>query len=338
MINKLDDTIVKERSMGLCSDALAPTKQPKYLNTVVKIETTLDPHKLLASLQQIEDALGRTRPKRYAARTIDLDILMYDNLVIDTDDLTIPHPQMHLRDFVMYGMMDIAPGVTHPLIGERMLELWQRLNGHSFMLSEDTPKLISVAGIIGIGKTTLAEALSKQLDCPVIREAYDTNPYIADVYAGRTDLALKSQLYFLNSRAEQLTPDKLEPNKPVVSDYIFDKDAIFARKTLTEDEFAIYKQQYKNVSENIVSPSLVIHLVDSSWKALERIRFRNREYEQGIEEKFLAELSEEYDKLLAYNEFKICPVITLNTSSFDSRIDEHVRRLANQVRRYIWTS
>ena len=82
---------------------------PDYLNAVAKLETALEPEVLLSSLQKIEDALGRKRPFKNAPRTIDLDILLYDNRVIHSPRLTIPHPAMFERDFVMQPLLEIEP-------------------------------------------------------------------------------------------------------------------------------------------------------------------------------------------------------------------------------------
>lgn len=333
MMRGLKNTTVTDESRPIISEPLTGAAQPDYLNSVVRIETSLSPDALLDSLHHIEADLGRVRTERYARRTIDLDILLYDDLIMDTEKLTIPHPQMHLRNFVMFGMMDIAPGLTHPLIGECMLELWRRLNGRSFMIAGDLPKLISIAGIIGVGKTTLAEAVADSIDCPIIREAYDTNPYISDVYAGRTDLALKSQLYFLNSRADQLSPQNFLPCQPIVSDYIFEKDRIFARRTLNGGQFSQYENRYDTVSAKVQSPSLVIYLKDEPDNALRKIRLRNRSYEQCIKTSTLADFSNDYDSL--FEQYVTCPVITLNAAKFDCKNNDHLTNLVKQIRAYI---
>ncbi|MFA7437818.1 2-amino-4-hydroxy-6-hydroxymethyldihydropteridine diphosphokinase [Castellaniella sp.] len=87
---------------------------PAYVNAVMRIETTLMPHALLAVLQQIEQAHGRTRPWRNAPRTLDLDLLWYDGRHIHTPDLIVPHPRMHQRAFVLQPLQDLAPDLTLP--------------------------------------------------------------------------------------------------------------------------------------------------------------------------------------------------------------------------------
>lgn len=102
-----------------------PPEQPNYLNAAVAAETILLPHELLSALNQIERALGRDRAKeeRFGPRTCDLDILMIDDLVLDTTQLTIPHPRMHQRAFVLQPLNEIAPHAVHPILRKTVAEL-----------------------------------------------------------------------------------------------------------------------------------------------------------------------------------------------------------------------
>lgn len=94
--------------------------QPPYLNAVVRIATALSPQELLARLSAIEQSLGRIRTHRGASRIIDLDLLLYDDLVIYTPDLILPHPRLHLRRFVLEPLAEIAPTLRHPVTGTTM--------------------------------------------------------------------------------------------------------------------------------------------------------------------------------------------------------------------------
>ncbi|MFK0570461.1 2-amino-4-hydroxy-6-hydroxymethyldihydropteridine diphosphokinase [Endozoicomonas sp.] len=96
------------------SDPVGPPGQPDYCNAVVAVKTTLKPLQLLDSLQSIENAHGRIRSVRWGPRTLDLDILLYDNQIIESERLTVPHYQMHVRNFVLYPLLDIAPGLELP--------------------------------------------------------------------------------------------------------------------------------------------------------------------------------------------------------------------------------
>ena len=102
-----------------------PTDQGKYVNAVVEVETTLEPPALLAALHRLEAALGRDRrvERRWGPRTCDLDILLMGSTMLDSDELTVPHPRMHLRAFVLRGLAEIAPQAVHPVLNKTAAEL-----------------------------------------------------------------------------------------------------------------------------------------------------------------------------------------------------------------------
>lgn len=99
------------------------TEQEAFLNQAVQAETYLEPEPLLKHLKRLEAALGRTETFRYGPRLIDIDILFYDNLILNTPLLTIPHPHLHERGFVLLPLMDIAPNHIHPLLGKSVREM-----------------------------------------------------------------------------------------------------------------------------------------------------------------------------------------------------------------------
>jgi deoxyguanosine kinase len=188
-----------------------------------------------------------------------------------------------------------------------------------------------VAGLIGVGKTTLAGELSAALGCKLVLEAYNTNPFMPKVYAGKKELALDSQLYFLANRIEQLNKNSLPPGKVVISDYVFEKENIYAERLLDTEQQALYKSLSRHLVGNIVKPVLVIYLQDSAESCLERIHKRNRPYEQKIELQFLQTLDSAY-KLLFAN-WSTCPVIRQQTCTLDS-LAQSVEDLSNQVKSY----
>lgn len=104
------------------------TEQPDFLNAAAEIKTTLSPYKLLQVCMGIEKELKRERIIRWGPRTIDLDILLYGDSIINGADLTIPHPRMHERNFVLEPLNEIAPYAIHPVNGQTVSEMYQALS------------------------------------------------------------------------------------------------------------------------------------------------------------------------------------------------------------------
>ncbi len=114
--------IIKQSSIYETA-AWGPVIQPDYLNQVLKIETLLEPKRLLQKLLDIENEMGRHREERFAARTIDLDILFFNNLILDEEGLIIPHPRLYTRRFVLVPLAEIAPTLVHPILMQTVEEL-----------------------------------------------------------------------------------------------------------------------------------------------------------------------------------------------------------------------
>jgi 2-amino-4-hydroxy-6-hydroxymethyldihydropteridine diphosphokinase len=104
---------------------------------VVKAETDLEPEPLLTYLKQIEAELGREKSVRWGPRLIDLDILFYDDLVIDTPPLVIPHPRLHERAFVLVPLADIAPGLNHPVLHKKISDLLAEIDTQGIVRLDD---------------------------------------------------------------------------------------------------------------------------------------------------------------------------------------------------------
>ncbi|MBI5634227.1 MAG: 2-amino-4-hydroxy-6-hydroxymethyldihydropteridine diphosphokinase [Nitrospirae bacterium] len=115
-------SVVKRSSM-IETAPWGVTDQPYFINLAIEAETDLSPEELLLLLKSIEDAMGREKTAHWGPRVIDLDILFYDNRIIDSADLKIPHPHLHERDFVLIPLLEIAPEKSHPVLKMKIREL-----------------------------------------------------------------------------------------------------------------------------------------------------------------------------------------------------------------------
>ncbi|MHC4123053.1 MAG: 2-amino-4-hydroxy-6-hydroxymethyldihydropteridine diphosphokinase [Planctomycetota bacterium] len=335
-LQKIDATEglrVTDKSDLVETRPLGTKDQPEYINAVARTQTNLNVVDLFSTLQIIENELGRKRKNKWSARTIDLDLLLFGSEIIEKPGLKVPHPQMHLRSFVLNGLCQLNRRLVHPILGVTVGELASRLNGMDFLINADIPQLVCIAGNIGVGKTTLSKKLSEEFKCRLILEAYDKNPFLAKVYAGQKELALDSQLFFLTSRINQLNTNSLMKGELVFSDYVFDKEIIYAKELLDETQFGTYEEAYRSSSSQISSPVLVIYMSGSPKECIERIYERNRPYEQAIEQEFLEKLDADYEEL--FKEWKKCPVINLLNSKFDCMRDSDIKYLINQIKFYI---
>ncbi len=142
-----------------------PPGQPRFLNGALTLRTSLGPPELLALLQCVETELGRERAERWGPRTIDLDLLLYDDAVLNTPALVIPHPRMACRRFVLEPAAEVAGAMLHPTIGWTVARLLEHLNA--------ARRYVAVTGPIAAGKTQLVERLAAALSAQAIMERPD---------------------------------------------------------------------------------------------------------------------------------------------------------------------
>jgi deoxyadenosine/deoxycytidine kinase len=179
-------------------------------------------------------------------------------------------------------------------------------------------RYLVVEGPIGAGKTTLAQRLAARLSADLVLEQPGDNPFIARFYQDMARYALPTQLFFLFQRARMIEPLK-QPDmfaRPAVSDFLLDKDLLFARVTLSGDEFALYQKIYDALRPQAPAPDLVIYLQAQPAVLVERVKRRAAAYERaGISEEYLAVLAESYARFFHY--YSAAPVLTVNSENLN---------------------
>jgi deoxyadenosine/deoxycytidine kinase len=176
---------------------------------------------------------------------------------------------------------------------------------------------IAVEGPIGAGKTSLARRLAERLGAELLLEEPGENPFLARFYQDMARFALPTQLFFLFQRARQLEalaqPDMF--GRATVSDFLLEKDPLFARITLSGDEMALYQKIYDAIRPRAPAPDLVVYLQAQPATLHERVRRRAAEYERGIGEDYLALLAEGYARFF-YN-YGAAPVLIVNSENLN---------------------
>src|SRR5690242_10680189 len=185
------------------------------------------------------------------------------------------------------------------------------------MANEATHRFIAVEGPIGVGKTSLARRVAASLSAEVVLEQAAQNPFLERFYKNPRAGALPVQLHFLLQRAQQLAALKqADLFAPVrVADYLLEKDRLFARVTLDEDEYALYEQLYSRLEVQAPKPDLVVYLQAPVDVLLERIARRGVQYEQYIDRGYLERLNEAYARF--FHEFDSAPLLIVNAASID---------------------
>jgi len=195
-------------------------------------------------------------------------------------------------------------------------------------------RYIAVEGPIGAGKTPLAERLGTRLDATLVLEEAE-NPFLADFYADRPGAALQAQLfYLLNRHRQQTTLQQADLFSQItVSDYLFDKDKIFAYLNLDDNELFIYQRLYDLLAREVPQPDLVIYLQAPTDVLLRRIRGRRPDPESDAfapDAEYLRELNEAYHHFFFH--YDATPLLVVETSQFDSEVsDEALDDLVKQV-------
>lgn len=194
------------------------------------------------------------------------------------------------------------------------------------------PRFIVVEGPIGVGKTTLAHRLADHYGHPVLLEPASTNPFLDRFYREGRRHALPTQLYFLLNRARQMADlpqhDLLGPT--LIADFLLEKDDLFARLTLDDHEYALYRQIYDSLDIRPPRPDLVVYLQAPVNVLLARIRRRGVDYERTIESDYLEALNRAYTEFFHY--YEAAPLLVVNAAEIDfAHNDTHFGALLVQL-------
>ncbi|MEW7293137.1 2-amino-4-hydroxy-6-hydroxymethyldihydropteridine diphosphokinase [Aquimarina sp. 2304DJ70-9] len=283
-----------------------------FYNACIAIRTFYSTAEVLDKLLEIENTLGRNRNKGegYEARTIDLDVIFSSEGQIETKKLIVPHPAIQDRKFVLEPLSDIASEIIHPKLKQTVAQLLENTSDTSQItqLEESivNPKeryslskfeYLTIEGNIGAGKTSLAKLISKEFNAKLILERFADNPFLPKFYEDMERYAFPLEMSFLADRYQRLQDDiaQFDLFKDfVVSDYDVFKSLIFAKVTLQEEEYRLYKKVFDLMYINLPKPGMYIYLYQNTERLLENIKKRGREYEQKIPAEYLNKINKGY--------------------------------------------
>ena len=176
---------------------------------------------------------------------------------------------------------------------------------------------VSIEGVIGVGKTSLAHLLEERLNAKLVMEKFDENPFLADFYLDPERYAFQTQLFFLLSRYRQQQELRQTDvfHKLVISDYMFVKDRLFASLNLDDKEMSLYDSVAKILEKNILNPDLVIYLQAETPKLMERITLRGRDFEKNMSADYIDALNQIYNEY--FFRYQESPLLIINTNDID---------------------
>ncbi|UJH68311.1 2-amino-4-hydroxy-6-hydroxymethyldihydropteridine diphosphokinase [Allomuricauda sp. SCSIO 65647] len=282
-----------------------------FFNACLQLETSLSPNELLESLLKIERKFGRVRSggKNFGSRSLDLDIIYYGKEIISTSTLTVPHPEMANRRFVLRPLTDIAPQYYHPVLKKDTRNLLQQCTDKSEMQKQPFKlytsrvalfsrlQFMAIEGNIGVGKTTLTKKIAQDFNAKLILERFADNPFLPKFYDDPSRYAFPLEMSFLADRYQQFMDDTTQLDlfkNFLVSDYDIFKSLIFAQITLQKEEFNLYRKLFNFMYKEVKKPDLYVYLYQSPKRLLENIKKRGRQYELNIEAGYLEKINRGY--------------------------------------------
>lgn len=316
-----------------------------FYNACILISTRLEPLEVLNSLLAIENELGRERSsdKNYRNRTIDLDILLYADEVINSESLRIPHPGIPNRKFVLHPLNDIASKDLHPELKKTYSQILEETEDKSEITATAIQlkrpgrnynfpgcNYIAVEGNIGAGKTSFSTMVSDDFNAKLILERFKDNPFLPKFYEDKERYAFSLEMSFLADRYQQLSDDLAQYDlfkDFIISDYDVFKSLIFARITLHEDEYSLYHKLFHLMYKELVKPELYIYLYQNTERLLENIKKRGRDYEQNIQPEYLMEINKSYLNFIKSQSNMKVQIIDISNLDFVSNRKDYLKLL-----------
>jgi deoxyguanosine kinase len=201
---------------------------------------------------------------------------------------------------------------------------------------------LAIEGVIGVGKTTLARLLQPSFQANLCLEVFEENPFLSDFYGDRARYAFQTQIFFLLSRYQQQRSNMqnyLEAGEQIISDYTFEKDALFARINIKGDELEMYYRVHEALAEKVAIPDLIVYLRATTDVLMKRISQRDRPYERKMERAYIDELNQAYDEFYMAAGERKSPVLIIDMNEMDYvHRPEDLRTIENRIRQTLQIS
>jgi len=282
-----------------------------FYNCALLLHTNSSAQKVLNQILKVEKELGRIRLNQegYQSRIIDVDLIAFDNEIIDTEKLQVPHPLMQNRNFVLLPMQDLKLSWKHPILQKTIPELIaitpddsvctvvQNLKSPIAKIPLNQFNYVAFEGNIGAGKTTLVHKIAEDFNGKTVLERFADNPFLPKFYKDQNRYAFPLEMSFLADRYQQLADDLAQFDlfkDFIVADYHIFKSLIFAKITLAEDEYRLYRNLFDIIYKEMPKPDLYIYLYQNTDRLLQNIKKRGRIYEQNIEASYLDKINNGY--------------------------------------------
>ncbi|RPD99070.1 2-amino-4-hydroxy-6-hydroxymethyldihydropteridine diphosphokinase [Aureibaculum marinum] len=320
-----------------------------FLNICIEVSSNLKPESLLKSVLKIETDLGRERGNlsEYKARIIDIDVLLFDHEIILNTNLTIPHPHMLERKFVLAPLAEIAPDVKHPITKNTIKKCLENCTDTSEILKTDLTlkkpisiiekyNYIAIEGNIGAGKTTLSKMLGVDYNAKLVLERFADNPFLPKYYNDMERYAFPLEMSFLADRYQQLSDDLAQFDlfkNFIISDYYIFKSLIFAQVSLSKDEYKLYRRIFDVMYKEITKPDLYIYLYQNTESLLDNIKNRGRHYEQNIKPDYLEQIHQGYVNFIKTEQDLNTLIIDVSEMNFEKNITDYQKVIA-EINKY----